>query len=206
MALTYRFYRSALIGVGTIENSFRSSLSQYITAANGSDFWDWVHEIRPIRYAFARTTPIIHGLCAADAGITPYSPELSDLNAVQIWLDSPLSSVPQLIRNQLESDGFSTSWATAQTTRRAAFNYISRIHVMLQELRRLQDFDSMELFNRGLDTTVGALPVLVRNKVALWMTNRGLQTDWILGTTLVREVIQYIHDNLTWQTLSFGPL
>lgn len=203
MALTYRFYRSAEID-GLLPGSKRSSLAQYIVAGNGSDFWDWAHEIRPIRYAFSRADSTVHALCAADPGITPYSPELADLDAVHAWLDSPLSSVSQTIRDQLESDGFSTSWANAQTTRREAFRYISRMHRMLQELRRFENLDAMQLFNRGLDTTIGSMTVTQRNRLANWMQNRGLDTSWITGPTTIRAVIQYIYDNLNWPILQFG--
>ena len=206
MALTYRFYRSAEIE-GVIAGTRSNSLRLYIpSTAGGADFWDWSHEIRPIRYSLARAESSVHALCAADAGITAYSPELADLAAVHAWLDSPLSSVPQSIRDQLESDGFSTSWANARTTRREAFIYISRTLAMIQELRRLRDTDAMELFNRTLDSTVGALPVLVRQKVAAWMQNRGLDTSWITGPTPVRAVIQYIHDNVWRAPMSFGPV
>lgn len=205
MALTYRFYRSTEIGTGTIVDPRRNVLTNYITGGDGADFWDWIHDARPIRYAFSCADSTVHDLCAADADITPYSPQLADLPAVQVWLDSPLSSVPVGIRNQIESDGFSTAWATGQTTRRAAFIYISRVHVMMQELKRLKDNDSLEMFTKGLDTTVGALTTLVRNKVSQWMENRGLDTSWVLGSTSVREVIQYIITNLEWRILQFGP-
>lgn len=201
---TFRYYRSAEI-LNATKGARCSALTRYITADGETGFWDWTHEIRPIRYALAYCDSSIHALCAADPEIKPYSPELADLAAVQAWLDSPLSSVSQTIRDQIENDGFSTSWATGATTRRAAFLYISRVHVMLQELRRLKDIDSMEMFDRGLDTTIGSLTVQVRNKVGTWMTNRGLETAWITGPTLVREVIQYIHDNLNWPILQFGP-
>lgn len=205
MALTYRFYRSLEIGTGlTLADAKRSALTRYITAGSGSDFWDWVHDARPVRYVFARCDSTIHALCVADADITAYSPELANIPAVQAWLDGTLSSVPVAIRNQIESDGFSTAWANAQTTRRAAFLYISRVHVMMQGLRRLRDDDSLQMFTKGLDTTVGALSVQVRNKVSTWMNNRGLDTSWILGTTTIRAVIQYINFNLEWRILTFG--
>lgn len=206
MALTYRYYRSTQIGTGlSPADAKRSSLSRYITGANGAGFWDWVHETRPIRYSLALADSTIHALCVADADITDYSPELVDLQAVQVWLDSPLNTVPLAIRNQLESDGFSMGWATGATTRRQAFIYISRAHVMMQDLRRLGDNDPLVMFQQGLDTTVGALSVQVRNKVSTWMNNRGLDTSWILGTTTIRAVIQYIISNHEWPILPFGP-
>jgi hypothetical protein len=199
MALTYRFYRSLEIGDGlTPATAFRSALTRYITSNGVTDFWDWKHEARSIRYAFARCDSTVHALCAADPDITPYSPELADIPAMQSWLNGTLASVSVAIKNQIESDGFSTAWANAQTTRRAAFIYISRVHVMMQECRRLHDIDSLVMFTKVLDSTIGQLSIQVRNKVAAWMTNRGLQTDWIIGSTTVRQVIQYIISNLDW--------
>lgn len=209
MALTYRFYRSLEIGDGlTPATAFKSALTRYITSdgqPNGPDFWDWRHEARPVRYAFARCDSTVHTQCATDADITPYSPELADLPAVQAWLDGTLASVPIGIRNQIESDGFSTGWVNAQTTRRAAFIYISKVHVLMQELRRLRDEDSLVMFKQLLDSTIGSLSLQVRNKVGTWMTNRGLDTSWITGPTTVREVIHHIVINLNWQVLHFGP-
>lgn len=196
-----------MIGTGTELNAFRSALTPYITfAGDGSGFWDWVHEARLVRYCLSRADPAKHALAAADVvNITPYSAELADLAALNAWLDATLVSVPLVVKNQLESDGFSIAWAIGTTTRREAFRYISKVHVMMQELRRLADTDSLTMFQQGLDTTIGALSVQVRNKVATWMTNHGLDTSWIVGATTVRAVIHYVLTNINWPVMNFGP-
>ena len=203
MALTFRIYRSLVIGDGlSPATAKRSALTRYIKDDGESGFWDWTHEAREIRYSLARCDSTVHTLISADVDITAISGEFPDWQA---WLDLPLSSVPLATRNLLESDGFPIGWATAQTTRREAFIYISRIHLMMQELRRLRDMDAMQLFTGGLDATVNTLSAQVRSRVSTWMVNHGLNSSWITGTTTIRQVIHFIVTNTNWPSLSFGP-
>ena len=43
-----------------------------------------------------------------------------------------------------------------------------------------------------LDSFVSSIPTAKRNAMAAWMENHGLPTDWIVGTTTVREVVKQI--------------
>jgi hypothetical protein len=203
MALTFRIYRAAVIEDGlSFLAAKRNVLTEYITASGGADFWDWVHDARSIRYTLARCDSTVHALINADPRITAISGEFTDWEA---WLDLTLASVPLATRNLLESDGFSISWATAGTTRRDALIYISRVHVIMQELRRLGEVDSLAVFAQGLGTTVGSLSIQIRNKVLAWMGNWGLDTTWIIGSTAVREVIHYVIQRVNWPVMQFGP-
>jgi hypothetical protein len=55
-----------------------------------------------------------------------------------------------------------------------------------------------------LDATVSQFLSGVITEVEDWMVSKGLSIGWITGTTTVREVLQYIQGNLTWQTLNLA--
>lgn len=201
---TYRFYRSTQIGTGTQADPFRSALTRCVVG-QGNTFWDWVHDARSLRYALVLAEPAVHTTCAADPDITSFSTQLT-ATELAAWLELPASSLSLAARNQLETDGFSLGWANASTTRRELLRYMSKVHVMMQELKRLRDSNSLQLFNRGLDTTVGALSATVRNALASWVASHGLDTGQVNASTTVRQLIHYVLQNGTWQELNFGSV
>jgi hypothetical protein len=207
MANTYRLYRSPLIGTGVRGDPFRSKLTQYIVGnATGQTFWDWIHDARPVRYALTFCDTTIHPTIAADAQMTVLSAQLADLPALEAWLNEPAGSVPQAIIDVFESDGFHMGWASGATTKREVLRYIAKVHVMIQDLKRLRDNVSIGLFTRALTVPVSDIPVNVRQQMATWMQSMGLDTSWIVGSTLVREVIHYIMQNRVWPDLQLGPV
>lgn len=203
--MTYRFYRTARLGDGSRANPFRSALTRYIPGSiQGATFWDWIHDARPLRYALALTDSVTHVLAASDADIQALSPELADLAAVNTWLESSTLSDPA--HTTLEGDGISTQWIAAQTTRRQLFRYAARLHVVVQDVKRLKNAETMDIFGRGLDLQMNQVPVTTRQKIRTWMEAKGLDTTWITNATTVRQVLHYIVQNVDWPVLPFGPV
>lgn len=204
--MSYKFYRTTVIGTGVLHDGFRSSIDPYITEdGTGNGYWDWINDARPLRYVLASTDSATHTQIAGDSSIKAISPELADLAAVQAWLDTAAINDTTLT-NQFESDGISASWIANQTSRRELWRYVSKLHVMTQDLKRLRNSDSLELFNRALTSTVSQLPAATRTKVASWMQAKGLDTAWVVGGTTVRQVLQYINENINWPILPLGPV
>ena len=74
-----------------------------------------------------------------------------------------------------------------------------------QDLRRLKNSVAMAIFAVGLTATVGDLSSQTRTRVRDWMDAKGLDTTWITNQTLIRQVLQYLLENLNWPVITFGP-
>ena len=217
MALTYRLYRTDRIGTGGMildpkepgamrPDPYRSALDDYITNdGTGQNFWDWVHDARPIRYALAVCESAKHDVLAADARIAPASPQCPDLAALHAWLDTDISPDTALL-TRLENDGCSTAWVTGLTTRRQVMRYLMHVHVMSQDARRLKAAELLSFLTQNLDTRLGDLPLAVRQRARTWIESKGLTTTQFTNNSLVREVLHYLRENIEWPSLTLGPL
>jgi len=202
MALTYRFYRSTQIGDGSKADPFRSKLTQYIVDDGASGFWDWLNPIRGVRYSLAKADSTLHATIAADPDIMALSPELADLAALNAWLDQSITPGPTLI-NRLENDGISTAWMSGPTTARELLRYAGKLHVFYGDFM-VDHADAVAFVQANLDTTIGNLPQAVRTSARNWITGKGLDVSWIQNATTVRQVLQYILENITWPNIPFG--
>jgi len=205
MALTYRFYRAQRIGTGSRPgDAYRSALCNYIVEdGSGANLWDWIHDARPLRYGLARADSTVHATIDGDTTITALSVQLSDVSAVNTWLNGTLQSLPAAVTTLLETDGLSIAWTTPQTTRLDMWRYIGRVHAHTRELWGLQNNAAMALFQSGLDSTLSSLTANQRTAVNAWVTSHGLDPSTM---TTVRQVIQSLTDNRQWPTISLGPV
>jgi len=210
MALTYRFYRSLMVGTGTRSDPYRSDLTRFIVAdGSGANFWDLAAPAgwHPARYALAIADSTVHAAIDADGTNLALSGELVDLPTVATFLDgTDAQNLAANILAQFETDGVSTAWLASQTTVRQMLSYLSRLVVILQDVDRLANTNALAAFASALSTTVSQLSANVKTQVAAWMTGKGLDTSWIVGSTTVRQVLQYILTNINWPTLSLGPV
>ena len=206
MALTYRFYRSPVIGTGTRQDPFRSALTPYIVEdGTGAGFWDWINPITDARYALSCAESTIHDTVDGDATITALSDQLADLVAVVNWLDSEAADFQPAtpLGNVLEGDRISVAWMATQTTRRQLFRYISKTHTMGQDLKRLKNGVSIAGLGAALDLQVNQITAAQRNAIASWINSKGLSTAWVTNTTTLRQVRQYILENIEWPVLGW---
>lgn len=207
MPLTYRFYRTTVIGDGTIDNPFRSKLSAYVTNnGTGADFWEWLHWARPIRYLLAYCDSTVHTSIDADTGITALSSQGDNVAAVNTWLNQTVASLPQATKDVFLGDGFPSGWVTSTSTRREYLCYISRVHVLIHLVKRGKDTNALNFFAEAINATVGSTPAQARSAIQAWMESYGIDTGWITGSTLVADVVQYIMDHLGVRPLPFGWL
>jgi len=194
MASTYRFYRTPRLGDGlTRQTAFRSKLNDLgiVRADATQDFWSWPNRAMAVSLCLVWCEPVKHVTIAADPDISALSPELADIAAVNAWLDQPVGALPAAIRARLESDGFPLGWVNGATTRRQLWRKIAQQHVIMQRLFAGND-NAFNFFKRSLDETIASVPVAIRNRVSAWMVERGLDTSWITGATLVREVVEFV--------------
>jgi hypothetical protein len=198
MALTYKFYRSTIIGDGTRGNSFRSKLVNFIIEdGSGATFENFIDPQKPLCYDLARCDSTVHAQIASDADIKPISIELADDAAVLEWMNGD-GFADALVNAQLESDGCSTAWKSTGTTRRDLMAYLAKLYILGLDIGRARDSDLLRLIKENLDNRINQLPVAVRNKVTNWMVTKGLDAGWIGGQTTVRQVLHYVIENVQW--------
>lgn len=203
---TYRLYRTARVGSGTADDPFRSRLADLLTSnGTGRDFWDWVHDGRPVRYCLALCPDALHTVLAADPQVTPMSPQFADRQELADWLDGSLSATPQAALDRLEADGFDLQWATPATTRRQAFRRLARLHAACQEFRRQGDTVGLALFGLPLTDTVGSLPANVKSRVLTWLQSRGADASGLDNSSTVRQVLKIALDGIDLPAPPLGP-
>lgn len=207
MALQYRFYRSPVVP-WTRPGSVAAKIFQYIS--NSEDGTVFVHHLlnkaRPVDYSFVCCDETIHNTIEADLEIQAMSPRFADLPAVQAWLDGDWDSTPATAKLQFENDGISTAWTAPATTRRNFWRYLNRYHSITHDLARDKDPDLFELLKANLNLTVGTIPAAKRQKFANWMNRKGLSTTWITGTTTIRQVVQFVLENIDWPAPNLGEV
>lgn len=196
MASTYRFYRTPRLGDGlSTATGFRSKLNDLniIKSVLGGteDFWNWTDTAMPASLCFVWCDTAKHATIAADPEIFALSPELADIAAVNAWLDGLVGTLSPALVTRLESDGFPLGWMNGATTRRQMFRKVSQRHLIIQQLVKVSD-NAFNFFKRNLDETVASVPVGIRNRASAWMVERGMDTTWITGPTLVREVVTFV--------------
>ena len=201
--MSISFYLAPQQGTGTFLDPYRSILNNLIDITQG----DWFDEIdnpaRHISICCVHTSDATHATIATNAQVITVSPLYADDSQLQTGMSTLLSSIPGIgaIRTKLESNGIDTSWATGSSTIKDAIQYLIRTHSIAQ-IADGQAFTEVKQFiANNLDTTVGNVSATIRNRVATWMQNHGLDTSWIVGTTTVRQVVAYIINNFSWNKL-----
>jgi hypothetical protein len=207
MALTYRFYRTTVIGTGVRGNAFRSTLSRYIVAdGSGADFWIWVHWSRAIRYALACGESSVHAAIALDADIIALSEELSTIDEVEIWLQATAVSLPQATRNLFYDDGCPRAWMTGTTTRRELWQYWSELHSLIQRLKGSGQTPVMAVFEYPMQAVWASVPTDVQTAVTLFMTSQQMDTAWITAGTSVEAIVVAMMEQSGLPPLCLGPI
>lgn len=201
--MTYRLYLATRIGDGiTHQTAFRSKLVNYIVNDGTKDFWSWGNRATAFCFCLALCDSPLHATIAADVDIIALSPELADTAAITTYLNGLVGTLPTNISNALEAAGIPVDWITAGTTRRQLWRFISAWHFINQRMTAAQ----RTFLANNLDSTIGSLTVAERNRISTWMTNNNLDTTWITGPTLVREVVKFIIQNGNFPIMGQGPV
>jgi hypothetical protein len=206
MTLQYRFYHSPRIGAGTVRDPYRAKICNYIVGqSDGTNYWDWINNSKPVRYGLAYCADTIHSLIDADAEIASISGRLSDLITLQSYLNG-VNLLTPAIHNIIEDDSINLGWLASETTNRQLWRYICKSHVIGQGAKMLASSDVLALLGTSLSVQVNKVPVRIRNAATTWMGTKGLSSAWIDGTTTVRQVLHYIVENIDWPVLMLGPV
>lgn len=201
--MVYTFYRTTAIGDGSFTNPKRSKLCDYIVNDGTKDFWDWVHDALPVRYALAWAEVSVHQRIMSDPDIKQISPSFNTVPEIDEWMNLPVEDVDILLI--FEKDGFPMFWTTPETTHREVFRYISKSHVIMQEFRRARDVEGLKLFGRSLDDHLDTVTPLIKNRVVGFMQFKGMDTD-VTTFTHVRQLIHRIINQHNGPLLSIGPV
>lgn len=208
MALEYNIYLCDRIGDGlSPQTAFSPLLRSYLNTAVGESYHSMDYPQRGKHLVVYSAEPARHVVVQAVSGITRIIPVVSVTKAQLITnLDTALDvlfSVAVLIdlRNELEANGINTAWASGSTTMRELLRYMLRQHTLGQVLHSFPN--AKDFLTAGINNTVASVPVSARNQISSWMVSRGLDTTWITGATLVREVLHYIQQNMNHSLLKF---
>lgn len=199
--MTYRLYRSVKIGDGTTPRTgFRPKVGDVLRPYEAT-LWNWDHPGRPLVYSLVLTTSEGHAAAVTDAEVVAVSPEWATIDEGQAWLEGPVDAA---LDARLEADGCSTAWRVSENTRRDVLRYLSKLHVCAQNLTK--DKDALKFFEPGLSVLVRNLPLATRQRVAAWLTSKGLDPSQIGGNDTLRQALHYIITSNPWPVLKLGPL
>lgn len=205
--MTLALYRCPRIGTGIPPDAYRSKIASTIDGTNGT-FEDWALDPGGAtgRYVLASCAPAVHAVLVADPEIMQMSPQVADTAALGVWLDGAIGTVAAALRNAIESDGIPIDDFTVSSTRREVWRRIAMRHRIGQLMLGEGDGNALAFLVANLATQVSALTAAVRNRASAWMSERGIDASWIVGTTTVREVLRFIFVNNGFQRLRFARI
>lgn len=189
-----RLYIALHAGSGTgLDDMYRALFLDLL--APGVDGYDTIDfPARRVGLYLVTAPDATHVLIGQRLGVvaaTPYS--VSTPAAAKAMLDLPMSACDAGWKADskaaLEGYGINLGWVqstdTVRTMIRAAYK-MAHHHQVWHDAER--DSSLVTFLRASLDATVGSLPVAVRDRIAAWMTSRGISTTGITGTTLLRDV------------------
>jgi hypothetical protein len=210
VAITYRLYRApAETIVRPSGTQVRDKLVDYIPTLAGETYWDVGNLAgKAAFYALALADSATHATIAGDAAITPLSPELADLPALDAWLDAAALPLDAGAAAALAADGFPTAWVRQDHTRRHLYRHVFRVWKLCSYAQGdLGAFPSSTvLFGQALTGTFGTLTAAQKQGVRDWV-ERGLGVDTtnvITATTRFEQAVNFVVNN--WINLSPVPL
>jgi hypothetical protein len=207
--LKYALYRSKKVGTGTLHDPYRSKIVRdYIRTElpDGTNAWNWIHPIAPAQYVLAYADETTLAAIDADADNRRLSPAVATLPELQAWLDGPHSGITTGGEADMEVDGASMAWLATGNTARHVFQYLLKSHWVAGTIEQTNAPNALNFLRNNLDTKLSAIPAAVRNAASNWIQSKGLSTAWMTGNTTVRQVVQYIIENIAWPAPGIGPL
>lgn len=207
MALTYRFYVSALVGTGTRADPRRSRVMQIVQANGGGQVADMMNVATPFRFSVAFVDSAVHALCVADANVRAVSPELADQVAVDAHMASPVGVIPGGLKTVMENAGIPLDWVDpVNNTDRDVWAYVATWNFMVQRVSGQGMTNVVAFLGNNLDSTIAQVPAAARNAIASFMDGLGIDRSWVLNSTLVRAVVTFIVNRYVRDPYLFGPV
>lgn len=197
-----RAYITPRIGTGTKQDPIRSKANNYISVALGGRFNEYIHPARMYSFIVVNAPQTNHDNILADSEIDPLSELFNDMGEVLVGIEKTVADFnPTLyssIQTRLELLGVNTDWITLSTKVKEIYQYMLRTFTLAQWAYGKRDNDWLNFLRANVDTLGSDLPMNVRDKILNWMTNNNLNTDWMTGTTTIRDLIHYIISNGTF--------
>lgn len=207
MAITYRFYISALVGTGTRVDPKRSRVMQIVQANGGGAVSDMMNAATPFRFSVAFVDSTIHALCVADANVKALSPELADQAAVDAHMAAAVGVIPAGLKNVMENAGIPLDWVDpVNNSNRDVWAYVATWNFMVQRASGQSQTNVVAFLGRNLDNTIAQVPAAARTGIATFMDGLGIDRTWVVNTTLVREIVTFIVNRYVRNPYIFGPV
>lgn len=204
---TYRFYISALVGVGTRADPKRSRVMQIVQANGGGTVNDMMNAATPFRFSVALADSAVHALCVADPNVKALSPELADQAAVDSHMTSAVGVIPSGIVTVMENAGIPLDWVDpVANTNRNVWAYTATWHFMVQRASGQDKTDVVTFLGNNLDNTIAQVSAAARNGIAAFMDGLGIDRTWVVNTTKVREIVTFIVNRYVRDPYNFGPV
>lgn len=212
--MVFQFYRTKEIGTGgsvtvddpvkgrvTRVDSKRCALDRYISNdGTGQNFWDFICDSRPIRYALAVADESKFALLAKDTDVLQISPVCNGLAELQAWLDSPLDSFLAFV---FETDGFVVDGAV---TNRHAWRMVAMMHAVFQRMRQTKNTDCLQVFSKTSETETVALSATELTAVSQFFSSQSIDGAKLERATTLRQVSQELLTSKEWPSLELGPV
>lgn len=202
-----RFYLCGQVGTGTKFDPLRPAISQLAIQwdRGGTEWYDSEDDpARKFHVCIVHGSQQTHDLCMTVA--VPLTPTVAaDADAANADLDSNVESGNAAWRDALkaalEARNISSAWINPSTTPRDVLRHIFRVIFLSQWAEGANATRVLQFLAANLDTQIGDLSAQVRNAAKNWIEARGLDTAWMVNSTTVRQVVQYVLSGIQW-----GPL
>lgn len=202
MAAGWNVYLSGFTGDGlTIETGYRPTLAIDLEGDPSNRASYLFSSARGTFLCFVYADDATHQTIQARADVVRiFSVVSATLAQAQANFNAPLTSVftgAQLtaVKAAIEAKGYDVAWTSAATTAKQLIRFLLNMHILGEWAHGDNNANLKSFLAANLAATVGSLSAAVRNSASTWMTNHGLSTSWITGTTTVRQVIRYIVQN-----------
>lgn len=202
MAAGWNVYLSGVTGDGlTIETGYRPTLAIDLESDPSNRAAFLFSSARQTFLCYVFADDVTHQAIQSRADVVRIFPIVSVTLAQAIAnFSSPLTSIftgAQLtaVKAAIEAKGYDVAWTSASTTAKQLIRFLQNVHVLGEWVHGDNNSNLKSFLAANLATTVGSLSAAVRNSASTWMTNHGLSTAWITGTTTVRQVLRYIVQN-----------
>jgi hypothetical protein len=159
---------------------------------------------RDCQYVLAEGSDAELNLADLDPACNALSPRVADKAAFRDWLTQPIGGALATLRARCEADGIPTQDLTAADLRGKALRRILRTIEAAQVLWGLRKAPAVataiELLRADPLSTIGDLPLDVRQKAQAWFDSRSIDVSDFDLTTLLWVVVRRICDVLATQT------
>lgn len=169
-------------------------------------FEEIVNHTRRLGVCIVDASPATHDAIDANTDITAIGPRFADAEAFHDALNTLAVNIPNVgvLKTKLEDAGINTEWINASHTVRDVIRHAMRVFVVEQILRGEGKGNAIQFLLNNLDTQVSTVPVAARQQVSDWMAEKFINTEWISGTSTVRQVLDYIVLNLGIRQIRIG--